>query len=65
MNLGESRRSASIAIDAAVDTGFIALNELNHPNPTALFRVVEIPTQESDMSFAVSTAPAPSHAISS
>lgn len=37
-----------------VDTGFIVYNERNYPNLTALFRHLNVPVKNSDMSFAAS-----------
>lgn len=37
-----------------VDTGFIVYNPVNYPNLTALFRLLDVPTASSNMSFSVS-----------
>ncbi len=42
------------AREVMVDTGFIVYNELNYPNLVALFHHLDVPTVESDMSFAAS-----------
>lgn len=51
--------SATVDVDydgraITVDTGFIVYNDLNYPNLVALFDALDVPTAESDMSFAVS-----------
>jgi predicted NAD/FAD-binding protein len=38
----------------SVDTGFIVFNRKTYPNLTALFELLRVPTQKSEMSFAVS-----------
>jgi predicted NAD/FAD-binding protein len=45
-------KSAGQMID--VDTGFIVLNDHNYPNFTALLRQLDVPTDASNMSFAIS-----------
>lgn len=40
--------------DVPVDTGFIVFNERNYPHLTALFRALDVPAQDSDMSFGAS-----------
>ena len=55
--LGGHANTRDITLDGsqvAVDTGFIVYNEHNYPQLTRLFRHLEVPTQASDMSFAVS-----------
>lgn len=37
----------------SLDTGFIVFNELNYPNLTRLFELLSVPSQDSDMSFAL------------
>lgn len=51
--------SATVDVDydgvhIPVDTGFIVYNDLNYPNLVALFRHLDVKTEASDMSFAVS-----------
>jgi predicted NAD/FAD-binding protein len=41
-------------VPIAVDTGFIVYNTRNYPDLTALFDAIEVPTEDSNMSFAVS-----------
>lgn len=49
-----TRTVSTSAGEIAVDTGFIVFNPPNYPNLTALFRHLEVPTHDSNMSFAVS-----------
>lgn len=41
-------------VPIAVDTGFIVYNTRNYPDLTALFDFLDVPTEDSNMSFAVS-----------
>lgn len=43
-----------MAGDQPVDTGFIVLNDRNYPNFEGLLAALDVPTRDSDMSFAVS-----------
>lgn len=43
-------------VKVPVDTGFIVYNPLNYPNLINLFSDLDVPTQNTDMSFAVSLA---------
>jgi predicted NAD/FAD-binding protein len=53
--LGGHSRTVSVGPAATpVDMGFIVYNEATYPNLIALFRHLSVPTQASDMSFAVS-----------
>lgn len=57
--LGGHAHSAFVTQDRAnknltIDTGFIVYNELNYPNLVAWFEAMQIDTEDSDMSFAVS-----------
>jgi predicted NAD/FAD-binding protein len=56
--VGGHSRTLDIDIDGRtvpVDTGFIVYNERNYPNLTRLFDILGVETEDSDMSFAVST----------
>ncbi len=41
-------------VEITVDTGFIVYNELNYPEMTALYRLLDVPTELSEMTFSVS-----------
>jgi predicted NAD/FAD-binding protein len=55
--VGGHSNTVSANIDNAiipVDTGFIVYNEKNYPNLTALFKLLKVPTTDSEMSFSAS-----------
>jgi predicted NAD/FAD-binding protein len=55
--IGGHSNTVSVSIEGraiAVDTGFIVFNRRAYPNLTALFGLLGVPTQASDMSLAVS-----------
>ena len=55
--VGGHSNTVSANIDNAiipVDTGFIVYNEKNYPNLTALFKLLQVPTIDSEMSFSAS-----------
>ena len=55
--LGGHSNTVDVTVDRrtiAVDTGFIVYNVINYPNLVALFRALDVATEPSDMSFAVS-----------
>jgi uncharacterized protein len=57
MRLGGHSRTIDVPMGeqlVPVDTGFIVYNERNYPNLTRLFETLDVPTEPSDMSFAVS-----------
>ncbi len=55
--IGGHSNTVQASIDGqsiGVDTGFIVFNRNTYPNLTALFELLQVPTQKSEMSFAVS-----------
>lgn len=56
--VGGHSRTLEVEVDGRlqpVDTGFIVYNERNYPNLVEFFDILGVDTEESDMSFAVST----------